>query len=54
MLCVSKYAILLRFEILLNTDLKIILLGHQNNFVNLKNKEQYCKKFILAVLERST
>jgi len=27
-----------RSKILLDTDLKIILLGHQNNFVVLKNK----------------
>jgi len=29
------------FKILLNTDLKIILLDHQNNFV--ENNEQYQK-----------
>jgi len=33
-------------KILLDIDLKIILLGRQNNFVrNLKNNEQCCKKF---------
>jgi len=30
---------------LLDTDLKIILLDHQNNFWNLKNNKQCCKKF---------
>jgi len=28
-------------KILLNTDLKIILLDHQNNFINIKNNKQY-------------
>jgi len=33
-------------KILLDTDLKIILLDQQNNFVEtLKINEQYCKKF---------
>jgi len=34
------------FKILLDTDLKIILLGHQNNFVgNLKIMSNAAKKF---------
>jgi len=33
-------------KILLDTDLKMILLDHQNNFVVIfKNNEQCCKKF---------
>jgi len=33
-----------KFKILLDIDLKIILLDHQNNSVG-KNNEQRCKKF---------
>jgi len=41
--------ILLRFKILntdLNTDWKIILLGHQNNFVGILKIISNCKKYI--------
>jgi len=34
-----------RSKILLDTDLKIILLDHQNNFVDLKNMSNAAKKF---------
>jgi len=33
-------------KILQDTDLKIIVLDQQNNFVNLKNSKQCCKKFL--------
>jgi len=34
-----------RFKILLDTDLKIILLDHQNNFVKILKITKCCKKF---------
>jgi len=47
---------LLGSKILLDTDLKIILLDHQNNFVELKNNKQCCKKLWYSNnwFERST
>jgi len=40
----TEKTILLRDLILLDTDLKIILLNHQNNFVEILKIMQYCKK----------